>query len=311
VLSTKLPSVGTIDVTSAGALSGHGTVTSLIADAGLINATGGTLTLSGATSGAGTLGAASGAKLALSGGGTFAGALSGAGSIVVAKALTLTAGASLAASAITIGANVALAAGENATNSAGDTLTLSIATSETIDFSAASTDTFTNAGTGYASGAGTEEFGVAVINSGQITSSTGTLRFLDAVTNTGTISETSGLLSIATTVAGTGTLDVGATGTLSLLLGASTGQTVDFTATTGLLDLTKPADFLGAISGFGASDVIDLRNTAETTFTVLNNVLTVFDGATKEATLNFSGAYTSNSFTLGTDGAGGTFVKFV
>jgi hypothetical protein len=106
-------------------------------------------------------------------------------------------------------------------------------------------------------------------------------------------------------------LAIGATGTLSLLLGAAASQTVDFDAATGSLYLTHPSDFQGMVTGFGAGDIIDLRNTVETSYSFSNSVLTVKDGTTIEATLHFNGVYSSNSFSLGTDNDGGTLVKFV
>ena len=103
-----------------------------------------------------------------------------------------------------------------------------------------------------------------------------------------------------------------ATGTLSLLAGASIGQTVDFLGGTGLVDLTKPIDFLGTIAGFGASDQIDLVKTLETGYNFSGGVLTVMDGSKVEASINFSGSgYSNATFMLGTDHSGGTLITFV
>jgi hypothetical protein len=79
---------------------------------------------------------------------------------------------------------------------------------------------------------------------------------------------------------------------------------VDFLAATGLLDLAKPLDFPGTISGFGGGDQIDLLKTAETGFSYTNNLLTVVDGTKTVAALAFSGA--SNSFLFAGDAHGGT-----
>jgi hypothetical protein len=311
MLAAATPKVATLDIAASGALSGDGTLASFIADAGTLEALGGTLTASGAYSGSGTLAAATGAELLLSGAGSFSGALTGAGSIKLAGASTLEAGAHISAKAITFAAATTLAAGESLTNAAGDSLTLLASAGTTVILSGPAPDLLANAGTALATGAGTAEFGVAVVNTGLVSNSGGTLRFLDAVTNSGTILASGGLLSIATTVSGTGALAIGATGTLSLLLGAAASQTVDFDAATGSLYLTHPSDFQGMVTGFGAGDIIDLRNTVETSYSFSNSVLTVKDGTTIEATLHFNGVYSSNSFSLGTDNDGGTLVKFV
>lgn len=143
---------------------------------------------------------------------------------------------------------------------------MTAASGQTIEFAGATGDTFTNAGSLIANGAGTADVGVAVINSANVSVGSGKLAFLYGVTNNGTIDAASGILSSTAKIGGTGTLDVGATGTLSLLNGTSTGQTVDFLASTGSLDLTLPLDFAGKIGGFGGSNQIDLVNTAFTTY---------------------------------------------
>ena len=99
-------------------------------------------------------------------------------------------------------------------------------------------------------------------------------------------------------------LEIGSGATLSLLAGAASGQTVDFMAGTGLLDLTKPAAFAGTLAGFDGSDQIDLIKTAETSFNYAGNTLTVKDGTKTVASLQFSGSYNTGSFMLGSDGMG-------
>jgi hypothetical protein len=139
----------------------------------------------------------------------------------------------------------------------------------------------------------------------------GTLSFLSTLTNNGTLDAASGLLSIKDTVGGTGNLQIGATGTLSLLLGAGAGQTVDFLAGTGLLDLTVPIDFTGLITGFAGGDTIDLLKAPETSYGFSNNVLTISDGTKTQASLHFASGYTSADFSVTSDMNGGTLIKFV
>jgi hypothetical protein len=170
---------------------------------------------------------------------------------------------------------------------------------------------FTEAGTLVANGAGTAAVTAAFVNLGNVSLTAGNMNFLGAVTNSGTIEGAAGVLEFKTALSGTGTLEVGSAGTVSLLKGAAAGQTVNFLAGTGLLDLTKPIDFKGLIGGFGASDQIDLLKTNETSFSYAGGVLTVLDGKKTEASLHFSGSYTQTDFTLTSDGHGGTLIGFV
>jgi AraC-like DNA-binding protein len=70
-----------------------------------------------------------------------------------------------------------------------------------------------------------------------------------------------------------------------------------FFAGTGLLDLADPIAFNGTITGFSASDRIDLLNTPEASYTYTNNTLTVKNGS-------------SSSFSLISATHGGTFIEF-
>jgi len=96
-----------------------------------------------------------------------------------------------------------------------------------------------------------------------------------------------------------------------LLAGAASGQTVDFLATTGALDLQTPLDFAGTIAGFAGSDTIDLLKTAATGLSYSGGTLTVLDQSATVATLRFSGSYTQSDFALTSDGHGGALIKFV
>jgi hypothetical protein len=300
--------VSALKIDAGASLSGAGKITGTLADTGTIAAAGGTLILGGALTGTGTLSAGSGALLDISKGGSFSGAIGGAGAVELGAALSLTGTASLAAASFAEGANIKLGAGVSLTNAAADAFTITAAAGKVVELSGAAGDSFTNLGSLAATGAGKAEFGTAFINAGTVSGGPGTLAFLGASTNNGTIEAASVLTSFAASVAGTGTLEVAATGTLSLLLGAGSGQTVDFLATTGLLDLTKPLDFAGTIAGFGAGDQIDLLNTAANGLSYAGNVLTVTNGTTTVASLIFAGA--SNSFSLSSDLHGGTLISF-
>jgi hypothetical protein len=169
------------------------------------------------------------------------------------------------------------------TNNTGDIFYLAPASGSTVKLGSTGTGAFTNAGSLVASGDGTATVSAPFTNSGIVSALSGTLSFLS-------------------TVNGAGTLDIGTAGTLSLGLGAASGQVADFLGTHGVLDLANPLDFVGTITGFGGSDQIFLENTTYTTFGYSNNILTVKDGSTTEASLHFTGS--SNSFSLATEAHG-------
>jgi hypothetical protein len=304
-------SVATISIDAGASLSGAGTLTSSIDDAGTLMAAGGTLTVNGKISGGGTLSAGAGAVLNLLGGGYFTGNLGGSGTVDISSALTLNRGAAFSATTIAETADVTLDANTQLSQAAGAALDMTAAANATVELHGPSTSSFINNGTLAGNGAGTAELDVAVINNANVSVGSGTLSFLSTLTNNGTIDASAGLLSVKDTVGGTGNLQIGATGTLSLLLGAGAGQTVDFLAGTGLLDLTKAINFTGLITGFAGGDTIDLLKAPETSYGFSNNVLTINDGANIEASLHFSGGYTLADFSVTKDMNGGTFVKFV
>ena len=92
------------------------------------------------------------------------------------------------------------------------------------------------------------------------------------------------------------------------------GQSVTFAGTTGTLKLQDAVLFTGLISGLSGADAIDLSGFAygaNVTATYLGNTtggtLTVADGA-KTARIALSGDYLSSTWTLSSDGKGGTTV---
>ncbi len=303
---------GTTTITASGTLDGGGTVAGSVVDSGIIVASRVEIALAGAVTGDGTLSAGEDAILSIDGGGTFGGTLDGGGMIDITSALTLTAGARFGSNFILDTANLILGAGETLTNQTGF-LEIDASSDQTLTINGARGDSFDNAGTFFAAGAGTEAVQVAFSNTGSVTAEWGTLSFIGAVTNNGTLDASSaGLLTVADTVGGTGTLAVNFGGSISLLAGAATGQTVDFLSLSGgTLDLSKAIDFKGLIDGFGGSDQIDLVKAAETSFTYSSGVLTVSNGGITEASLHFQGSYTPSDFALSSDGHGGTVIHFI
>ena len=111
-------------------------------------------------------------------------------------------------------------------------------------------------------------------------------------------------------------IDAGA----SLELTGADDKTVTFTGTTGTLILDHSSTFTGQVAGLtgtgslASSDVIDARDVAFATATenyvgtASGGTLTVGDTQGHVASIDLVGNYTASTFTLSSDGKGGTFV---
>jgi hypothetical protein len=136
-------------------------------------------------------------------------------------------------------------------------------------------------------GAGTSTIGPAVTNTGTLKVASGTLDFIGAVTGTGT-----------DTISGASTLEFDGAVSSSKTLG---DQNIGFTGG-GTLDLTDPNAFWGEISGFAATDAIELLGSwAFSSFSENSGgtlaTLTLASGATKHA-FDFVGGYTQGDFKI-------------
>jgi hypothetical protein len=216
-LTGNTVSVMTLDVTNSASVSGFGTVSSTSDVTGTVMAAGGTLALTGAVSGNGTLEARTGATVQLAGGGDFAGAIAGAGTAEINAALTLDAGASLSAAMVVDTANLTLGAGASVANQAGNVFMLNGAGDPgarhraQIQIKGSSGDVFANAGT--LESAVDAQFKVAFANTGMVAISAGTLTFSKALSGGGMYAIASGATldekgggTIAGALSGAGTL---------------------------------------------------------------------------------------------------------
>jgi autotransporter passenger strand-loop-strand repeat protein len=142
------------------------------------------------------------------------------------------------------------------------------------------------------------------------------------IQSAGIVSGTTIISGAKLTVSSGGVIQSGLTvsgGTAVISGTMAAGQKVEFGGAGGDLALYNLPSFAAQIGGFGASDKFDLGGFAygagETrSFTEAashaSGTLKVVDGA-KSASLTLLGSYVSGDFALSTDGAGGTFVKFV
>jgi fibronectin-binding autotransporter adhesin len=302
--------------------AGVNTISVDLTNGGLISVSSGTLAVKDTATIGGTIAAAATTLVDFAAGGSFYGAITGAGSVEFDGATTLNSGISLATANLIDTAVITLGVGVDLTNASGNTLTLTNTVAAAAgyyppthrsnpDITGPGGSDFFNVGTLVAAGPGTSDVSVDCINSGTVLCNAGTLAFLGALTNNGLIDASGGLTSAAFGVTGTGTLQIDAAGTLSLLGGAASTQQLDFTASTGLLELASPLTFDASIAGFAASDQIDLLRVASTSFTFSGGVLTVKDHNTVVASLNFTGNYVTADFATASDGHGGTTISYV
>jgi hypothetical protein len=136
----------------------------------------------------------------------------------------------------------------------------------------------------------------------------------------------SGSLKLDTGISGTGTLTIDAGATLEPISSVSSGQTVVFKSTTGMLKLDQAENFNGLVSGFSTtdgtlanSDQIDLADINHNSssfseqFNSTTDTLTVTDG-TKTAVIHFTGNVGNLNFANdgnlvgGVSGTSGTIV---
>jgi len=140
--------------------------------------------------------------------------------------------------------------------------------------------------------------------------------FVDsAVDNTGKLYADGGTLTLEGAVTGSGTGDI----TSGTLFAASTfNENVTFTAsTTGTLELANSQAYIGAVFGFSTTGAttLDLNDiaygsgTTKATYSgnTVYGILTVTDG-THTAHITLEGNYTASTFTVSSDGHGGTKV---
>ena len=103
-------------------------------------------------------------------------------------------------------------------------------------------------------------------------------------------------------------------GTTLVLAQAAAGSTVDVRGADATLELSHPEDFHGAITGFAASDTIDLRATGDAGLFTLayhagaeGGVLSLSD-ANHSVSLALNGRYAATDFHIAGDGFGGTAI---
>jgi hypothetical protein len=155
----------------------------------------------------------------------------------------------------------------------------------------------------------------AITNSGVIESDgTGGLLVDSDVVNTGTLLALAGTLTMAGTVSGAGTCQIkGAT----LWTQQVFSENVAFTGLTGVFEIGQSQAYAGTVTGLSKSggnwldlnDIVFVNGTTKATYsgTVGGGTLTVTEG-THVAHIKLAGNYLGSTFTVSSDGHGGTKV---
>ena len=129
---------------------------------------------------------------------------------------------------------------------------------------------------------------------------------LASIVNQGSILASGGNLLLYGAVYGTGTLLIGPNSTMTLQAAVGSGQALAF-GQNGTAVLNDARAFAGTITGFGSDDLLDLASTQATGASWADGILTI-DTLLGAIRLNVAGNYASNSFTVRSDGRGGTYV---
>jgi hypothetical protein len=154
-----------------------------------------------------------------------------------------------------------------------------------------------NSGVLEASGSGGLTVASSIANSGVLWANGSTLTVQGAVSGNGTA-----------TIDGTATLDLEASATINVLFGSGAGT----------LKLGDSFHFNGTITGFGASDSIDLANVASATASIsyhenaagTGGTLAISDGA-QTVELTLFGDYSTDNFSIVPDPVHGTLITYV
>jgi hypothetical protein len=239
-------------------------------------------------------------KLILTGRTLLYGTLNGAGTIAVGNAVAV---------GLLVGGSATFAAGGTVTQTGtitiGDTsasaATLSILDGGVWDMGGGSI------ARGAASGSKIVDHGLLLKNAGSGLAAVGLVVFDDAAVEVAT-----GTLDFTNFLFGTGLLWIDAGARLEADSSAISTLSANFNGTGATLALKAPARFAATISGFAATDVLDLLGIKASGASVnTSDQLVIVNGAKTVASLQLAGNYTGAAFSTGSDGAGGTDIKLI
>jgi hypothetical protein len=126
----------------------------------------------------------------------------------------------------------------------------------------------------------------------------------------GTLAAGAGTSTLAGRASGSGTVAIDPHATLQATGGIAATHLKFVAGGHETLVLTKPAAMAATISGFAASDTIDLKNLVVKSLSFSSSTLTVSGTTGTIATLKFAGPYTKANFVRSSDSHGGTDITF-
>ncbi len=133
-------------------------------------------------------------------------------------------------------------------------------------------------------------------------------RVTGAIADGGRIEAQGGTLVIAQSIGGAGMLQIDSGATLVLAGSAASGLSVAFTGTGDTLKLDQAAGFAAKISGFAATDRLDLSGITATSASVTGTLLTISESNGSSLTLTLAAPLSGVSLAVSGDGAGGSFI---
>ncbi len=151
--------------------------------------------------------------------------------------------------------------------------------------------------------------GVVTVDAGATLVGAGTIR--NTVVDKGSIDAKGGTLTIAGSISGTGAVSITSNAVLSI--GGSAGVT-GLTFLAGgheTASFGAPTLVSSTLSGFAATDTIDLLGFTASKLAFAGHTLTVHGSGGSVAHLNFAGTYKTAQFAFGPDHHGGTNITFV
>ena len=306
--------------TLAGAVTGAGGTLALTGGTTAINTgaslgmstwsiSGGTASLNESLTFAGTFAESAGATLTLAstdtlkltGAASLSGVINGAGTVAVSNAT---------ASGLTIGGTDAMSVTGSLTQTGK--VTIGDATTASASLSVAKGATWTiNGAVGISHGSSTAS-SLKILGTLIKSGATGTSVINLATADNGLIEAGVGTLDFSNKLTGSGALKIDTGATLEVDSTAASTLTVTFNGSGATLALKKPTKFASTISGYAVGDTIDLLKIAATGASInASDQLVIVNGSKSVATLQLTGNYSGATFTIGSDGNGGTNVTLL
>jgi hypothetical protein len=157
--------------------------------------------------------------------------------------------------------------------------------------------------------AGAAAKGLVTVDNGALLSGAGTIK--QAAVDQGTLNAVGGTLTLASSIIGTGSVSISSNSVLSVsgkigVTGLSFLAGGHETAIAG-----APTGVTATLSGFAATDTIDLRGFVKATDAFVGHTLTIHSTGGSVAHLNFAASYVTKDFAFATDHHGGTNITFV